>query len=117
MYLLSDEYGDYKTIGDYIKLRGFLVDLVEEDLLENKEDADIVKGCLNVINNLMNKIGDVNYLQEQLLSYGYRVICLQTLYADINCLEEYCLRTTTITKENTKVLSDMLDFLHKEFKV
>lgn len=118
MYLICDDYSDFKAVVDYKDLKRYLVDELKRDTLENVENENIVKNNFAVMEHLaITDCVKIDYLNEQLKSYGWYIYDLHELYLTINNLNEYCLRTDTETKENVKVLSDMLDFLHKEWNI
>ena len=84
-YIVCDEYSDYKSISDYNDLKVLLIDEIERDTFENTEDENIVKNNFKVMRKLATeKTEDMNYLKEQLMSFGWYVMDLTSLQNDLN---------------------------------
>ena len=95
----------------------YLIDEIKQDTFNNIDDADIIKGNFKIMEHLAKTDLDIDFINKQLKDYGWHIDDLCELYRTINNLNEYCLRTDTKTKEDAKVLSDVLDFLHKEYNL
>jgi hypothetical protein len=113
MYLVMDDYGDYKELKTYKELRFLLIDELSRDIKENIKDEDIVKNCLATLVDIAKKENyDVKYFKEQLQSYGWYTLDVFHVQQDVNNLREFYARTHT----STQAFDDVLKILDEDFR-
>ena len=104
MYLLSDDYGDYKEIIDYKGLKNLLKEEVVRDTLENYQNYNIVRNNINILEKLIEKEFDLEYITKELLGFGFYVLDLTQLKININDLREYYARDNSDLNAFDKII-------------
>lgn len=113
MYLVSDDYGDFKKIMNYKQLYEMLIDEIVEDIKQNFNEYDVLKACADQLGNLAkNNLVNENYIIDNLESYGWHVINILDIQKGINDLREYVARKST----DLKVFDDILKYIDEELK-
>lgn len=88
-FILCDEYSDYKNACTYKELKQTLIEELERDTFENFEE-DIAKNNFKVLKRLaLEDYTDINYIKEQLLSFGWYVQDLHKLQDDLMNFQAY----------------------------
>lgn len=91
MYLIVDLIGDYKSFGDYNDVKKLLIEQVVLDLKQNMTDKSLENSMLDNINILekLSKENNVplNYIEEHLEGYSYKIIDLLELQRDLEDLK------------------------------
>ena len=112
MYLVSDDYGDFKEIMNYKQLKEFLVNEITFDTIENHKDYDIVAYNVGLLSDIAKEIVNYNKVIEELKSHGWYVINILDIQKDVSALREYVAGKNT----NLKVFDDLLEYIDKELK-
>ena len=115
MYLVSDDYGDFKEIMNYKQLYEMLVDELIRDTRENLdfEDKNIIDLNIKQLGELAkNNVVNEKYIIGNLKSYGWSVINIFDIQKGINDIREYWARKHT----DLKKFDDILKFLDEEVK-
>lgn len=111
MYLVSDNYGDYKDLMNFDNLRNLLVEELERDIKENIDEKDIVKNCVaELVSIATEKRTDLNYIKDLLSSYGWYIQDMVKLQRDINNLREFIARKSS----DIKVFDEVLKYMDEE---
>lgn len=89
-FIVMDDYSNYKTIADEKGLKEFLIEDLKRDTMENgKEDFDIVKQNFQVMEKLALSDYTIDYLKEQLQSFGWYIQDLWQLQEDLSNFQTY----------------------------
>lgn len=113
MYLVSDDYGDFKEIMNYKQLYEMLVDELIEYTKNNYEEYDIVSLNVKQLGELAkNNLVDEKYIVDNLKSYGWSVLNILDIQKGVNDLREYVARKST----DIKVFDDVLKYIDEELK-
>jgi len=113
MYLVSDDYGDFKKIMNFKELYGMLADEIVQDIKQNYNEYDILKECVDQLGSLVkNNLVNEKYIINNLESYGWHVINILDIQKGINDLREYVARKST----DLKVFDDILKYIDEELK-
>ena len=108
MYLILDDYGDYKEILTYKQMYEMLIDEIMRDTLENYNEYEILTQNLEQLQKLAkNNLVNEKYIIENLKSYGYHIIDINDLKMSLNELREYTARTSP----NLEVFDNMIKFI------
>lgn len=99
MYLVSDNYGDFKKIMSYKELVEMLIDEIMEDTENNYDDKDIVLANNKQLgkiakDNLLVRLNE-EYLIDNLGAFGWHIENICDIQRGINDLREYYARTHT----------------------
>ena len=109
MFLVSDNYSDYKNISNYKDLKKLLISELKRDTFENCEQ-NIVENNFKVMEKLaLEDYSDIEYIKEQLSSFGWYVQDFRDMQRDINNLREYL----AYKSKDTKAIDEVLDLLDK----
>ena len=105
MYLVSDDYGDFKKIMNKRELEEMLIDELVEDTKQNYTEYEIVSFNVKQLGEIAKKdyISD-KYLIDNLQSYGWHVDDLGELERNINNLREYYARNNNDLSAFDKLL-------------
>lgn len=105
MFLVSDDYGDFKKILNKKELEEMLIEELVEDTKENNEEYEIVSLNVKQLGEIakMSYIS-VDYLIDNLQSYGWYVQDLGELERNVNNLREYYARKHTDLSAFDKLL-------------
>lgn len=111
MFLVSDDYGDFKKIMTFKELKEMLIEEIEEDTKLNYTEYEIVECNVRQLGKIAknDNIMTQNYVIDNLKSYGWHVQSLFDLQVALNDLREYYARK----HNNLKVFDDILDLLDK----
>lgn len=114
MYLVVDDYGDFKQIMTYKQMYEMLIDEIITDSKENYNDYEIISSNLDQLaalskNNLVNE----KYIIDNLKSYGWHVINITDIKIGLNEIREYAARQTT---PNLKVFDEIIKYIDEELK-
>jgi hypothetical protein len=112
MYLVSDDYGDFKKLMNYKELKGLLVDEIVEHAIENHKEYDFIKYDLEVLSDIAKDKITYNRVIEELKSYGWNVLNVCDIQRGINDLREYVARKDS----NLKAFDDVLRYIDEELK-
>ena len=112
MYLVSDDYGDFKEVMNYKQLKELLASEITFDTIENHVDYDIVANNVGILYDIIKDNYKYNYLIENLNSYGYHIVNIFDIQQGINNLREYVARKNS----NLKVFDDILKYIDEELK-
>ena len=113
MYLVSDNYGDFRELMNYKEVKDMLVDELVEDTIENYDDKDIVKSNVELLSKMCkNDTMDINYLIDNLQSYGWHVLNVFDIQKGINDIREYVGRKS----DKLKIFDDILKYIDEELK-
>lgn len=116
MFLISDDYGDFKRIMNYKEAREFLIDEIVEDSKQNHTEYDIISLNVKQLGELSkNNLITDKYLIDNLKSYGWNVINVSDLQKDINDLREYLFGINGNDKIVNE-LDDILKYIDKELR-
>lgn len=114
MFLVTDDYGDYVDILDYLGAKDMLIDEIVEEIKEHGEDYEILEPSVKQLGELAK--GDVHvsvhYLKDNLQSFGWHIVDLQDFERDINNLKIFFEKK----KADTKAFDEILDLLDKEVR-
>lgn len=113
MYLVSDDYGDFKEIMNYKQLYEMLVDELVADTKNNYEEYDIIKLNVEQLGKLAkNNLVNEKYIVDNLQSYGWHVLNILDIQDGVNQLREYVARKST----DVKAFDDILKYIDEELK-
>ena len=116
MYLVSDDYGDFKEIMNYKQLYEMLVDEILRDTLENLdfESKDVMNLNIKQLGKLAKdtSIVDEKYIIDNLKSYGWSVMNIFDIQKSLNDIREYVARKST----DIKVFDDVLKYIDEELR-
>ena len=112
MYLVSDNYGDFKKILNYKELKDLLVDETVEHTIENHKECDFIKYDLEVLSDIAKDKMTYSRVIEELESYGWNVLNVCDIQKGINDLREYVARKDS----NLKAFDDVLRYIDEELK-
>lgn len=112
MYLVSDDYGDFKKIMNFKELKELLIDELISDSKENHKEYDFIKYDLEVLSDIAKEKITYNRIIDELKSYGWNVINILDIQEGINDLREYVARKST----DLKVFDDILKYIDEELK-
>ena len=115
-FMVFDEYSDYKEKTDYKGLKELLVEELKRDTLENgEEDFNIVENNFKVMIKLaLEDYTDLNYLKEQLLSFGWYIQDLGQLQQDLSNFQAKMNYNTSSQEYN--YIEETLKLIDKEMK-
>ena len=112
MYLVSDDYGDFKKLMNYKELKEFLLDELIANSKENHKEYDFITYNLGVISDIAKDKITYNRVIEELKSYGWNVLNVCDIQKGINDLREYIARKDS----NLKAFDDVLRYIDEELK-
>lgn len=113
MYLILDNYGDYKEIMTYKQMYEMLIDEIIRDSKENYNEYEIISQNLEQLRKLaLNNLVNETYIIENLQSYGFYIININDLKTNLNELREYTARKSP----NLEVFDNMIKFIEEELK-
>lgn len=113
MYLVSDDYGDFKELMNRKELQELLINEIVTDTKENYTEYDIVKTNVEQLGSIAkNNLLTDEYLFDNLEGYGWYVINILDIQKGINDLREYWCKKHT----DTKVFDDLLKFIDEDLK-
>jgi len=109
-YLICDTCCDYKEITEYVGLVNILIDNLHEDTLNNINEEDIVKLNYKTLETIAK--GNFNYedLKEDLKSYGYIIMDLQSFKQDLLDFQAYLEYSG---KDKNKCIEETIDLIEK----
>lgn len=113
MYLISDDFGDFKEIMNYKQLLEFLIDEIMTDTKLNYKEYDIVKDNVEQLGKLAKHLVDEQYIVNNLSTYGWSVTKIVDIQRGLNNIREYVARKSN----NIKVFDDILKYLDEELKI
>lgn len=113
MYLVSDDYGDFKEIINFKELKEMLIDEIVEDTRNNYQEYEILDMNVKQLGKIA-KDNDmsIDYIIENLNSYGWHVLNIFDIQDEVNSLREYVARKSA----DTKVFDDILKYIDEELK-
>ena len=88
-FIVCDDYSDYKEIMNEKDLIRLLLKDIKEDTLENYNDKDIIKSNFEIMEKLVLNDYTIDYLKEQLQSYGWYIQDLWKLLQDLSNFQAY----------------------------
>lgn len=91
MYFVSDIY-DKGRYGKIMKEKDLIKQLiidVNDDLENNIQDKDIVLSCTEILSNIASGNYKLDYIIDNLESYGWKVIDLLQIQRDLEDLKDY----------------------------
>ena len=112
MFLVSDDFGDFKEIMDYKQLKNMLIDEIVRDTKESTDsfDKDIICNNADMLSKLAKEdFTSLEYINDELSAFGWYVQDLSNLQRDLNNLNEYLHRTDTKVKEELKENINKID--------
>ena len=112
MYLVSDDYGDFKEIMNYKQLKELLVDELVNNSKENHKEYDFIKYNLEVLSDIAKEKIAYNKVIEELQSYGWHVLNVLDIQKGLNDIREYVARKS----DKLKVFDDVLKYIDEELK-
>lgn len=115
MYLVSDDYGDFKKIMNFKQLYEMLIDEIVRDTCENIdfENKDIIEINVKQLGGLAkNNLVNENYIIDNLKPYGWHVINILDIQKGINDVREYVARKS----DKLKVFDDILKYIDEELE-
>lgn len=112
MYLVSEDYGDFKELMSYKELKGFLVDELVRYVIENHTEYDIAKQGVHQLEDVAKDRVNEDYIVDLLKSYGWTVLNICDVQKNINDLREYVARKDS----NLKAFDDVLKYIDEELK-
>ncbi len=113
MYLVSDDYGDFKEIMNYKQLRELLIQEVVDNIKEVKDnDKERFSDCLEHLQSLAKNEDSLSHNIACLKLYGWHIQDILNIQRGINDLREYWARKHT----DTKVFDDLLKFIDEDLK-
>ena len=112
MYLVSDDYGDFKEIMNYKQLYEMLVDEIVDDTIRVGEYEIIEYNAEQLGKLAKNNLVSEDYIIDNLQSYGWHVINIFDIKKGLNDIREYVARKNN----NLKVLDDILKYIDEELK-
>lgn len=117
MYLVSDDYGNFKEIMNYKQLKELLIDELIRDTRENIdfENKDVMELNIKQLGELAkDNIVSLDYIKDNLKSYGWSVLNILDVQKGLNDIREYVARKSTGV--NIKVFDDILKYIDEELK-
>lgn len=112
MFLVSDDFGDFKEIMNYKQLKNMLIDEIVRDTKESTDsfDKDIICNNADMLSKLAKEdFTSLEYINDELSAFGWYVQDLSNLRRDLNNLNEYLHRTDTKVKEELKENINKID--------
>jgi len=109
MYLVSDDYGDFKGLMNYKELKDLLVDELIGQTRENHKEYDLIKYDLGVLSDIAKDKITYNRVIEELKSYGWNILNICDVQKGINDLREYVARKDS----NLKAFDDVLRYIDR----
>ena len=88
-FIVFDNYSEYTDIKSYKELKELLFEEIERDTIENAEDKDIIKNNFKTIRRLMLFDNDLNFIEDELLSFGYSILDLRILEENLTKLQAF----------------------------
>ena len=111
MFLLSDDYGNFKELMNYKELKNFMISEIIGDAKENYNDYDIVSSCIDKLGKLAkDDTYNLEYIESELNSYGWSVLSIAKVQKALSDLMEFWSRK----HDNLKAFDDILEFLDEE---
>lgn len=116
MFLISDDYGDFKRIMSYKEARELLINEIVEETQQNCGEYDIVESNTKQLGKIAkdNALNE-KYLVENLQSFGWYVVNVLDIQRHLNNLREYLFSINGDDKI-VKELDDILNYMDKELK-
>lgn len=112
MYLVSDDYGDFKEIMNYKQLKELLIDELINNSKENHQEYDFIKYNLEVLSDIAKEKASYDEIVNELQSYGWHVLNILDIQKGVNDLREYVASKST----DIKVFDDVLKYIDEELK-
>lgn len=113
MYLIMDNYGDYKEIMNYKQMYNLLIDEIVEDSKENYNEYDIITNNLEQLSQLAkDDFTNEKYVIDNLQTYGWTIININDIKKALNELREYAARNTN----DIKVFDEIIKYIDEELK-
>lgn len=113
MFLVSDDFGDFKEIMNYKQLKEFLIAEIEEDILNwGTDDIDVIKSDFKIMKKLTEEKYNLEFIKKELESCGWFVQDLSQMERGINNLREFYARSHS----DTSAFDKILDLLYKGVK-
>lgn len=114
-YLLVDTLTDYKTLNNEKELKELLVELVGNDTRTNSNVEEIVLNNVKIFEELAKENVSMNYIQEKLEEFCYKIIDLEQLIRDLEDTKEYFNNNNKLVEktENEYIFNRVLEVLYK----
>ena len=112
MYLVSDDYGNFKEIMNYKQLKELVINELVEEIKENTNEREIVVSEVNRLSFYAKNEVNIDLIEEDLKGFGWYITDILNIQRGINDLREYWARKHT----DTKVFDDLLKFIDEDLK-
>lgn len=118
MFLVSDDYGTFKGVMTHKDLLDLCLTELKEDCLNNRDDIDILKYCLDEFEFMIkNDYIDDKYLCEALKGYGWYIQDLTDMQRNLNNFREFLKnKNDLMDEEKVQKIDEVLKILESEMK-
>ena len=107
-YLVVDVYSDYKEEMNYKDLKRLLVEELSRDTKDSYKEWELVSANVEIFSKLvLEDYTPVDFILEQLESYGYKVIDLLDTRRDLEDIKVY------FKGKNAAAFDNVIDMINK----